>query len=104
MAQPNKGTLFTLFKTRDGRWQAQIVLAHGTPHLLPPFPKGASEAVAREKAAHWAKKYAVVDAEAARQRFRRELARGPKVISDPTASGYKPSGRLSKRSGASCTL
>ncbi len=55
MARPRKGTLL---KTRDGRWQAQVLLADGTRKRLPPFPKGTSEAMAREKAAHWAERYA----------------------------------------------
>lgn len=55
MARPRTGTLL---RTRDGRWQAQVLLADGTRKRLPPFPKGTSEAMAREKAAHWAEKYA----------------------------------------------
>lgn len=44
----------TLLKTRDGRWQAQVTLADGSRKRLTPFPKGTSEAMARERAAYHA--------------------------------------------------
>jgi len=40
----------TIQKTSDGRWRARITLADGTRRWLPPFAKGTSEAMAREKA------------------------------------------------------
>src|SRR5690606_3988072 len=51
MARPRKGTII---KTRDGRWQAMVTRADGTRKRLKPFPKGTSEAMAREKAAYHA--------------------------------------------------
>lgn len=55
MGRPRKGTLV---KTRDGRWQALIRLPDGTRKRMPPggFPKGTSEAYARDKAAAWTDK------------------------------------------------
>lgn len=47
----------TITKTKTGRWQAIVTLANGTRKRLPPFPAGTSEAMAREKAAHYAEKY-----------------------------------------------
>jgi len=39
-------------RTRDGRWQPQITLPDGRRKRLPPFPKGTSEAYARERTAY----------------------------------------------------
>ena len=46
MARKRTGTIIRL---KDGRWQAVITLADGSRKRLPPFPKGMSEAMAREK-------------------------------------------------------
>jgi len=43
----------TIVKTRDGRLQAIISLPGGGRKRLPPFPRGTSEAMAREKAAYY---------------------------------------------------
>ena len=54
--KPRKGgrpATGTITKTRDGRLQAIITLADGTKKRMSPFPKGTSEAMAREKAAFW---------------------------------------------------
>ena len=47
MARKSTGTIQ---KTKAGAWQAIITLADGSRKRLPPFPKGTSEAMAREKA------------------------------------------------------
>jgi len=48
----------TIVKTRDGRWQAVVTLADGSRKRLEPFEAGTSKAMARERAAFWAEKYA----------------------------------------------
>jgi integrase len=48
----------TVVKTRDGRWQGVITLADGTRKRLKPYALGTSKAMAKEKTAHWAEKYA----------------------------------------------
>jgi integrase len=52
----------TIVKTKLGLWQAVVTLADGSRKRLPPFPKGTSEAMAREKAAHYAEKAAALSA------------------------------------------
>ena len=47
MARKSTGTIQ---RTKAGAWQAIITLADGSRKRLPPFPKGTSEAMAREKA------------------------------------------------------
>lgn len=47
MARKKTGTVV---KTKSGLWQAVITLADGSRKRLTPFPKGTSEAMAREKA------------------------------------------------------
>lgn len=49
--------------TRDGRRQAIVTLADGSRKRLDPFPRGISEALAREKAAFYAEKWAHVHPE-----------------------------------------
>ena len=44
----------TVIKLKDGRLQGIITLADGGRKRLPPFPKGTSEAMAREKTAYYA--------------------------------------------------
>ena len=44
----------TITKTKTGLFQAILTLADGSRKRLPPFPKGTSEAMAREKAANYA--------------------------------------------------
>jgi hypothetical protein len=44
----------TVLKTRDGRLQGQVTFADGSRKRLKPFPKGTSEAMAREKTAYHA--------------------------------------------------
>lgn len=51
----------TLLKTRDGRWQAQVTLGDGSRKRLKPFPKGTSEAMARERAAYHAEQAAKIN-------------------------------------------
>ena len=46
----------TIVKTKLGLWQAIISLPDGTRKRLPAFPRGTSEAMAREKAAHYAER------------------------------------------------
>src|SRR5688572_2914913 len=87
----------TLLKTRDGRWQAQVLLADGTRKRLPPFPKGTSEAMARKKAAHWAERYAT--AAPKQVEAKRELPDSPMTrwfeawIADRDARGIKSTDR-----------
>jgi integrase len=50
----------TIVKTRDGRWQAIVTLADGSRKRMEPFAAGTSKAMAREKAAFWAEKYAAL--------------------------------------------
>jgi len=53
--RPRSGTVV---KTRDGRWQAILTLVDGSRYRLEPFPKGTSETMARERAAHYSEKVA----------------------------------------------
>lgn len=56
---PSKPRTGTVVKTRAGLWQGMVTLADGSRmRLKPPFPKGTSEAMAREKTAYWAEKFA----------------------------------------------
>jgi hypothetical protein len=55
--RPLKGTLVW---TRDRRRQAIVTLGDGSRKRLEPFPRGISEALAREKAAFYAEKWAHV--------------------------------------------
>lgn len=48
----------TVRKTRAGLWQGVVTLADGSRMRLEPFPKGTSEAMAREKTAYWAEQFA----------------------------------------------
>ncbi|HKY39240.1 MAG TPA: tyrosine-type recombinase/integrase [Polyangiaceae bacterium] len=48
----------TIVRTKLGLWQAIITTPDGKRRRLPPFPKGTSEAMAREKAAHYAERAA----------------------------------------------
>lgn len=50
----------TIVKTKLGLWQAVVTMPDGSRRRLPPFPKGTSEAMAREKAAHFAEKAAAM--------------------------------------------
>jgi integrase len=50
----------TIVKTKLGLWQAVVTLPDGSRKRLPPFPKGTSEAMAREKAAVYAERAAAV--------------------------------------------
>src|SRR4051812_550180 len=51
--KPGRPRTGTVVKTRDGRLQAIISLPGGGRKRLPPFPRGTSEAMAREKAAYY---------------------------------------------------
>jgi len=53
MARKKTGTVV---KTKSGLWQAFITLADGSRKRLPHFPKGTSEAMAREKAAAYSER------------------------------------------------
>ncbi len=53
-SKPGRKATGTITKTKAGLWQAIVTLADGTRKRLPPFPKGTSEAMAREKATHYA--------------------------------------------------
>jgi integrase len=57
VGRPRKGTICW---TRDRRRQAIVTLADGSRKRLDPFPRGISEALAREKAAFYAEKWANV--------------------------------------------
>jgi integrase len=46
----------TVVKNKRGLWQGIISLPNGRRQRLPAFPPGTSEAMAREKTAHWAAK------------------------------------------------
>ncbi len=48
----------TVVRTRAGLWQGVVTLADGSRMRLEPYPKGTSEAMAREKTAYWAEKFA----------------------------------------------
>jgi len=50
----------TIVKPKLGLWQAVVTLPDGSRKRLPPFPKGTSEAMAREKAAVYAERAAAV--------------------------------------------
>lgn len=65
---PGRPRTGTVVKTRDGRLQAIISLPGGGRKRLPPFPRGTSEAMAREKAAYYTE-----------QAFALGLARPPKA-------------------------
>lgn len=54
----------TIVKTKLGLWQAVVTLPDGTRKRLPPFPKGTSEGMAREKAAHYAERALAITLEA----------------------------------------
>lgn len=50
----------TIVKTKLGLWQAVVTMPDGSRKRLKPFPPGTSEALAREKAYHYAEKYAAL--------------------------------------------
>ncbi len=73
----------TLLKTRDGRWQAQVTLGDGSRKRLKPFPKGTSEAMAREKAAYHAELAAKVNPK------KPQLTAAPEIPDTPMGRWFK---------------
>jgi hypothetical protein len=51
--KPGRKRAGTIIKTRGGRLQAMSTLPDGSRKRLPPFPRGTSEAMAREKAPYY---------------------------------------------------